>query len=161
MQENPWIASEENINRWSDVRLSVLQATSNSCSAKHDLPHSSQQKVNWTLKMVAAPSFPSNNRFSSWHCFEHHFFLGKLCLDEICWDQGVQWLLTAPFGAQNTLPSFPVCSGWHGQGIFHIWCLHIQRVDLRIFAVEAKLNNFILTFAPIKFSWLLFPTPKC
>ena len=58
----------------------MLQATSNSCSAKCDLPCSSQQKVDWTLKTVAALFFPSNNQFSSCHCFEHLFFLGSFAL---------------------------------------------------------------------------------
>lgn len=101
-QQNPWTAGKWNINGWSDVRLSVLQATPNSCSAESDFPCSSQQKANWTLRRVASLFFPSNNRFSSCHCFEHFLFLGSFVLIKICWGQGVQWLLLAPFGAQNT-----------------------------------------------------------
>lgn len=57
---------------------------------------------------------------------------------------------TGYFWGPKYLLNFPVCSSWHRQGTFHIWCLHTEGIDLRIFVVEAKLNNLTHTFAPRK-----------
>lgn len=125
----------------------------------------------WPSLFISAESkLDSKNGGCSLLPFKQSLLILPLLWTPFLFGEALSWQdLLGPRGAMapnstfwgpKHLLSFPVCSGWHRQGIFHIWCLHTQRVDLRIFVVEAKLNNFILTFAPIKFSWLLFPTPK-
>lgn len=162
---NPWTAGKENITGWIDVCLSVLQATSTSqiwsSLLISEISYLTSKNGGWSLP-------PFKQSLLILPLLWKTLLLRKFCLHKI---QGV--VLTTFFGAKGArapagtswgpkhLLSFPVCSGWHRQGPFHIWCLHIERADLRGFLVEAKLNYFILTFVSTKLIDSCLPCPKC
>lgn len=136
---NPWSAGKENITGWSDVCLRELQATSTShiwsCLFISEESYLDSKNGGWSLLQTITPHPATALKSSS--------FKGVFSWQHLLGPRGAMAPTGTSWGPKHLL-SFSVCSGWHRQGPFHIWCLHTESW-LKGFCGGSKIELFYLT----------------